>query len=378
MRYLSVCSGIESASVAWHPLGWQCAGVAEIEPFPCQVLAQRLGATRPRYMPDPEAEGLPAKDAKARANMLKAMAHPKMRYYVANAPMRRRWPALVMAGVIVCGAMASTRVVASNISPHLGVTVFFDGFRKEKVSEHREMASAKYIPINNVAGENEGGLAGSERKIFVSGERVLQLQLPPPIYTRIENQLAGGGRGHFLETDLVWSLGCKLQIAATDQIFRRSLSRVLVLRAKIGPVPRANAVNLECEDANVRAQLAFAGYSREVIRFPRLFERRSALHDRRDKAGYPNRTENKLPPSPARGPLVGIRSAPLSAQIGSVMALWVAAWLLLFRSFECILIGKRREALLCFLGGFAIFWVTVWAISPYSCAFGPGPYCEEN
>jgi hypothetical protein len=22
MKYLSVCSGIEAASVAWHPLGW--------------------------------------------------------------------------------------------------------------------------------------------------------------------------------------------------------------------------------------------------------------------------------------------------------------------------------------------------------------------
>ena len=23
MKYLSVCSGIEAATVAWHPLGWQ-------------------------------------------------------------------------------------------------------------------------------------------------------------------------------------------------------------------------------------------------------------------------------------------------------------------------------------------------------------------
>jgi len=38
-NYLSVCSGIEAASVAWHPLGWNCIGVAEIEPFPCAVLA---------------------------------------------------------------------------------------------------------------------------------------------------------------------------------------------------------------------------------------------------------------------------------------------------------------------------------------------------
>jgi DNA (cytosine-5)-methyltransferase 1 len=39
MRYLSLFSGIESASVAWKPLGWTCVGVAEIEPFPCAVLA---------------------------------------------------------------------------------------------------------------------------------------------------------------------------------------------------------------------------------------------------------------------------------------------------------------------------------------------------
>ena len=39
MRYLSVCSGIEAASVAWHPLGWTPIGFSEIEPFPSAVLA---------------------------------------------------------------------------------------------------------------------------------------------------------------------------------------------------------------------------------------------------------------------------------------------------------------------------------------------------
>lgn len=38
MRYGSLCSGIEAASVAWEPLGWQPAWFAEIEPFPCAVL----------------------------------------------------------------------------------------------------------------------------------------------------------------------------------------------------------------------------------------------------------------------------------------------------------------------------------------------------
>ncbi len=39
MRYGSVCSGIEAATVAWHALGWTPAWFSEIEPFPCAVLA---------------------------------------------------------------------------------------------------------------------------------------------------------------------------------------------------------------------------------------------------------------------------------------------------------------------------------------------------
>lgn len=39
MNYLSVCSGIEAASVAWHPFGWQPQMFSEIEKFPSAVLA---------------------------------------------------------------------------------------------------------------------------------------------------------------------------------------------------------------------------------------------------------------------------------------------------------------------------------------------------
>jgi DNA (cytosine-5)-methyltransferase 1 len=42
MRYLSVCSGVEAASVAWHDLGWTPVGFSEIEPFPSAVLAHRF------------------------------------------------------------------------------------------------------------------------------------------------------------------------------------------------------------------------------------------------------------------------------------------------------------------------------------------------
>jgi DNA (cytosine-5)-methyltransferase 1 len=38
MKYLSVCSGIEAASVAWEKLGWKPVAFSEIEPFPSAVL----------------------------------------------------------------------------------------------------------------------------------------------------------------------------------------------------------------------------------------------------------------------------------------------------------------------------------------------------
>ena len=39
MKYGSVCSGIEAASVAWEPLGWRPQWFSEIEAFPSAVLA---------------------------------------------------------------------------------------------------------------------------------------------------------------------------------------------------------------------------------------------------------------------------------------------------------------------------------------------------
>ena len=48
MRYLSVCSGIEAATVAWHQLGWSPVAFAEVEPFPCAVLKHHY-PTVPNY-----------------------------------------------------------------------------------------------------------------------------------------------------------------------------------------------------------------------------------------------------------------------------------------------------------------------------------------
>lgn len=45
MRFGSVCSGIEAASVAFEPLGWKAAWFSEIEPFPSAVLAHHYPDT---------------------------------------------------------------------------------------------------------------------------------------------------------------------------------------------------------------------------------------------------------------------------------------------------------------------------------------------
>ena len=41
MKFLSLFSGIEAASVAWKPLSWECVAVAEVDPFCCALLKER-------------------------------------------------------------------------------------------------------------------------------------------------------------------------------------------------------------------------------------------------------------------------------------------------------------------------------------------------
>jgi site-specific DNA-cytosine methylase len=65
MRYLSVCSGIEAATQAWHQLGWTPVAFSEIESFPSSVLKYRYpdvpnwgDMTRWREWPDEKIEVL--------------------------------------------------------------------------------------------------------------------------------------------------------------------------------------------------------------------------------------------------------------------------------------------------------------------------------
>jgi DNA (cytosine-5)-methyltransferase 1 len=48
MRFLSVCSGMEAASIAFEPLGWKAVGFCEIDPYASAVLAHRFPNT-PNY-----------------------------------------------------------------------------------------------------------------------------------------------------------------------------------------------------------------------------------------------------------------------------------------------------------------------------------------
>ena len=103
MRYLSVCSGIEAATVAWHPLGWTPVAFAEIEPFPSAVLAHhypsvvnRGDMTRFAEWPDADVDllvgGTPCQSFSV-AGLRKGLDDPRgslMLIYLALA--RRYWP----------------------------------------------------------------------------------------------------------------------------------------------------------------------------------------------------------------------------------------------------------------------------------------------
>lgn len=87
MNYLSVCSGIEAATAAWHGLGWVPAGFSEIDAFPSAVLAHHYPDTPnygdmtdharwPRTNPDVLVGGTPCQSFSV-AGLRKGMADPR-------------------------------------------------------------------------------------------------------------------------------------------------------------------------------------------------------------------------------------------------------------------------------------------------------------
>ena len=105
ISYVSVCSGIEAASAAWHPLGWHPLAFAEIEPFPCAVLKHHhprvpnLGDLTkhhewPELRPDVLVGGTPCQ-AFSVAGLRKGLADPRgnltLVFLGLVARMRPRW-----------------------------------------------------------------------------------------------------------------------------------------------------------------------------------------------------------------------------------------------------------------------------------------------
>lgn len=105
MNYLSVCSGIEAATVAWHPLGWRPVGFSEIEKFPSAVLAHHYphvlnhgDMTKHEAWPDEPIDilvgGTPCQSFSV-AGLRKGLADPRgnlaLTYLAIAASRRARW-----------------------------------------------------------------------------------------------------------------------------------------------------------------------------------------------------------------------------------------------------------------------------------------------
>ena len=87
MKYISVCSGIEAATVAWSPLGFDALAFSEIDKFPSAVLAHHypdvpnLGDMTkfkewPDYEPDILVGGTPCQSFSV-AGLRKGLADPR-------------------------------------------------------------------------------------------------------------------------------------------------------------------------------------------------------------------------------------------------------------------------------------------------------------
>ena len=84
MRFATVCSGIEAASLAWQPLGWEAVFYSEIAPFAAAVLHHHYGSGRPMLMPSPDEAGLGWREQRQRRNAIKAVS--KLPFAAPGAP----------------------------------------------------------------------------------------------------------------------------------------------------------------------------------------------------------------------------------------------------------------------------------------------------
>lgn len=158
LRFLSVSSGIECASQAWHRLGWKHVALSEIEPYPCALLHHHYGAGRPRYMPDPNEENIDSKEKSKRRAAIKAVAH--LPEHTNSAPnlgdmnQYKKWPDDLAPDLLVGGTPCQSYSVA-------GLRGGLDDPRGDLMLTYVDIAR-RYRP-RWVAWENVPGVLSSNR-----------------------------------------------------------------------------------------------------------------------------------------------------------------------------------------------------------------------
>lgn len=105
--FVSVCAGIEAASVAWAPLGWHACLLSEVEAFPRAVLAHRFGAVDAARSLSPGATPLWGDFTALRVRHLRRLGIPLPRLLVGGTPCQ---------DFSVAGARASLDGARGNLS----------------------------------------------------------------------------------------------------------------------------------------------------------------------------------------------------------------------------------------------------------------------
>lgn len=176
IKYGSVCSGVEAASLAWKDLGWECAFVSEVEPFPCAVLQQRFDATPPINPLNPNEEDLDNKERKQRKTWLNQIEKLPQTGVLPNegdfTKIGKKYEGKI--DLLVGGTPCQDLSVA-------GKRLGFKGKRSSLALDFIRLAyesRAKWIVWENVPGALSAN-RGRDFSTFLSGLTGLEIKTPP-------------------------------------------------------------------------------------------------------------------------------------------------------------------------------------------------------
>lgn len=142
ITYGSVCSGIEAATVAWAPLGWRPAWLAEVDVAASQVLAYRLGATAPQF---------------PLAGSEKAIARPPWGDRITN------WGDMTMLPEMVRGGQAEAPDILCGGTP---CTSFSVAGRREGLNDPRGQLTLSFVDLADAIDEVRSARGDDECIIY--------------------------------------------------------------------------------------------------------------------------------------------------------------------------------------------------------------------